>query len=373
MGGLNGFDIGPDGWIYGPLWFKKQVVKINPDTGELKIVAEGFHTPAAANFDSRWNLYVLDTALGTVNHVDIKTGAKKVVAQLDTALDNLAIDSKDRLFVSNMADNGIQEVNVQNGHTRQIIKGELAIPMGISSVADGKRDLIYVADVFAFRAVESNTGRIIDLQRAHAANALIDYPVGVSANTKHVLVVNFNNTLQRYRRSDGKLLTEWKELRGLSGAVELTNGDVLVAQSGALVKLDAKGERKVLAEKLGRPQSLWLAGEDRGVCFTDVDSGSIVHVELGTGAKRTIASNLNLPQGLVVDARGQLLTVEFGKKRLVSIDPENGKVTEVAGQLPLGFRNDERADRPIGLTIGQTGVIYMTSDAENSIYKFTKL
>ena len=28
MGGLNGFDIGPDGMIYGPLWFKNKIVKI---------------------------------------------------------------------------------------------------------------------------------------------------------------------------------------------------------------------------------------------------------------------------------------------------------------------------------------------------------
>jgi sugar lactone lactonase YvrE len=373
IGGLNGFDIGPDGWIYGPLWFKKQVVKINPDTGELKVVAAGFHTPAAANFDSKWNLYVLDTALGTLNRVDIKTGVKKVVAQLDTALDNLAIDSKDRIFVSNMADNGIQEVNAENGRPRQVIKGELAIPMGISAVAAGKHDLIYVADVFAYRAVDSNTGRVIDLQRSHAANALIDYPIGVSASAKHVLVVNSNGTLQKYQRSDGKLLTEWKALRGLSGAVELVGGDILIAQGDTLVRLGAKDARKIVAEKLGRPQSLWLAGEDRGVCFTDVDSGAIVHVDLVTGAKRTVVANLDVPQGLVVDARGQMLTVEFGKKRLVSIDPDSGKVTEIATQLPLGFRNGERAERPIGLTIGPTGVIYVTSDAENSIYKLTKL
>ena len=28
MGGFNGFEVGPDGMLYGPLWFKGQVVKI---------------------------------------------------------------------------------------------------------------------------------------------------------------------------------------------------------------------------------------------------------------------------------------------------------------------------------------------------------
>ena len=61
----------------------------------------------------------------------------RVVAKLATALDNLAIDSRDRVFVSNMADNGIQEVDVSNGTARQVVKGALAMPLGIAAVADG--------------------------------------------------------------------------------------------------------------------------------------------------------------------------------------------------------------------------------------------
>ena len=53
LGGFNGFDIGPDGKLYGPLWFKHQVVRIDPDSGKLDVVADGFDTPAAANFDSQ--------------------------------------------------------------------------------------------------------------------------------------------------------------------------------------------------------------------------------------------------------------------------------------------------------------------------------
>ncbi|MEB3735490.1 hypothetical protein ULF88_18625 [Halopseudomonas pachastrellae] len=30
LGGFNGFEVGADGWLYGPLWFKGQVVRINP-------------------------------------------------------------------------------------------------------------------------------------------------------------------------------------------------------------------------------------------------------------------------------------------------------------------------------------------------------
>jgi hypothetical protein len=30
MGGFNGFEVGPDGMLYGPLWFKHQVVRSIP-------------------------------------------------------------------------------------------------------------------------------------------------------------------------------------------------------------------------------------------------------------------------------------------------------------------------------------------------------
>ncbi|HBT06597.1 MAG TPA: hypothetical protein DEB22_09265, partial [Alcanivorax sp.] len=33
MGGLNGFEFGPDGHLYGPLWFKGEVVRVNVESG----------------------------------------------------------------------------------------------------------------------------------------------------------------------------------------------------------------------------------------------------------------------------------------------------------------------------------------------------
>ena len=64
MGGLNGFEFGPDDMLYGPLWFKGQVARVDVDKAELSVVADGFKIPAAVNFDSKGNLFVVDTALG---------------------------------------------------------------------------------------------------------------------------------------------------------------------------------------------------------------------------------------------------------------------------------------------------------------------
>ena len=373
LGGLNGFDIGPDGWIYGPLWFKKQVVKIHPDTGELQVVADGFHTPAAVNFDSKWNLYALDTALGTVSRIDIETGVKTVVAKLATSLDNLAIDSKDRLFVSNMADNGIQEIDVATGQARNIASGELAIPLSVSAVTEGKNDRLYVADVFAYRSVDGASGRVDDLQRMHADHAQIGYPVSVSANARHVIVGNSEGSLQVFDRADNKLLRNIHGLRGLSNAIELRDGSLLVAHAGnTLTRIAKDADRRTpVMTGLRSPQGLALAGTD-SVYVGETAAGTISRIDLTAGTKQVIASGLQLPQSLALDGDGNLLTVELTERRLVRIDPADGRITRIATALPVGLLGGGDSRLPVGVSVGANGAIYLTSDIENSIYKLSK-
>jgi sugar lactone lactonase YvrE len=160
MGGLNGFEFGPDDMLYGPLWFKGQVAKVDVDKAELTIVADGFKIPAAVNFDSKGNLWVVGTALGQLVRVDPKTGAKKMVAQLKPSLDNLAIDDKDRIFV--------------------------------------------VADVFAYRTVDGATGEVSEPARMHAAGVTLEYPMSATAKGDEVILSSwFTGTVQVIDRKTG--------------------------------------------------------------------------------------------------------------------------------------------------------------------------
>src|SRR5260221_8615245 len=83
LGGLNGFEINKnDGFLYGPLWFKGEAVKINVENGAIEVIASGFKTPAAANLDPQNpdNPYVVDTATGAVWSVRLTSKEKKLVA-----------------------------------------------------------------------------------------------------------------------------------------------------------------------------------------------------------------------------------------------------------------------------------------------------
>ena len=75
---------------------------------------------------------VVDTGTGGIWSVSLTSKAKKLVASLKPGLDNLAFDSRGRLFVSSMTDNGIYLVDKVTGSSKTIVEGRLAIPTDIS-------------------------------------------------------------------------------------------------------------------------------------------------------------------------------------------------------------------------------------------------
>ena len=84
MGGLNGFEFGPDDMLYGPLWFKGQIAKVDVDKGELTVVADAL----------AWN------ALGWIRAVELLEGADLAhgycVGQL-SPLDGHHLDGRSRI------------------------------------------------------------------------------------------------------------------------------------------------------------------------------------------------------------------------------------------------------------------------------------
>jgi len=378
MGGLNGFEFGPDDMLYGPLWFKGQVAKVDVDKPELTVVADGFKIPAAVNFDSKGNLWVVDTALGQLVRVDPKTGTKKVVAQLKTSLDNLAIDDKDRIFVSNMADNGIQEVDPETGAVKQLIIGKLALPGGIGVVSDGGKDTIYVADVFAYRTVDGATGEVSEPARMHAAGGTLEYPMSATAKGDEVILSSwFTGTVQVIDRKTGKTREMMHDFKAPHDAIRLADGSILVNELGSKSLIRASGEhgkdRNVLIGGLEGPVGL-VGGEKGDVYVTEAFAGQVSKVE-SNGEKTVVAKDLKMPEGIALAPDGKLIVAEVGAKRIVQIDPLNGNVSEIAGNLPIGLVGAPGGlptNIPTGVGVGASGTIYFSSDIENAIYKVTK-
>ncbi len=376
MGGLNGFQFGPDGKLYGPLWFKGQVVRIDVDSGDIEVIADGFKVPAAVNLDSKGNIWVVDTARGQLVRISPDGAAKEVIAHLSTSLDNLAIDGQDRIFVSNMADNGIQEVDPATGAVRQVVKGALSMPGGLALIAEDGRETLYLADGFAYRTVDAATGQVSDVARMQADH--LEYPFSARANADHVLLSSwFTGTVQVMDRKNGESLRMLHGFAAPQDAVELSDGSLLVAElaTGKLLRVTgSEGEtREVVAEGLVLPVGLVLDGQG-GVYVTEAGAGTLSRIDLSNGEKAVVARDLKMPEGLDRAPDGRLVLAEVGAQRVIAVDPASGAVTVVAEGLPIGMAAAAGMPPtyvPTGIAVGQNGAIYVSSDLENAIYRLT--
>ena len=117
-----------------------------------------------------------------------------------------------------------------------------------------------------------------------------------------------------------------------------------------------------------------MVGGPKGeVYVTEAFAGQVAKVE-SNGEKTVVAKDLKMPEGIALAGDGKLIVAEVGAKRIVQIDPQNGTVTEIAGNLPIGLPAAAPGGLPVptGVGAGASGTIYFSSNIENAIYKVAK-
>jgi len=378
LGGLNGFEVHKDdGFLYGPLWFKGEIVKVNLETGAAEVIASGFKTPAAANIDpqNRDNVYVVDTGTGGIWSVSLTSKIKKLVASMKPGLDNLAFDSRGRLFVTSMTDNGVYLVDKQTGAHRTIVEGKLAVPTDLAVTTEDGKDTVHVADVFSYRKVDGANGDVTDVLRVHGETHA--YPIGISVGPKNVLLASwFSNTVEKVDRKTGKLVATLGEFAAPVDAVEFADGTMYVAElaSGNLVKVSPDGkERSTIMKELRGPVAM-VHGAGPLIYVTEISAGVVTEIDVAAGTRRVVADNLTGPEGIDLGPDGRLYVAEVGQKRIVAIDPATGAKTVIASNLDIGlapFPGGPPALVPTGVAVGRTGIVYVSADIRNSLYKLT--
>lgn len=372
LGGLNAFQVHSDGFIYGPRWFKGDVVKVNVETGEYTTIADGFQIPAAVKFDSKGNLFVIDNKAGQLFKVDIKTGDKKLVATLVPHLDNLAIDAQDRIFISTNGDSSIFEVDVETGKVRTLVKGRLACPQGIAVWDGPEGEILFVADNFAYKRVDGFTGEVHESTKGGA------FPNAASITGDKVLMSGwFRNVVEVFDAKNDDLLYAIPGFKGSLGMLMLDDGTILVAEAGtgSIIRVrDKEGkQRDVLTKDLSLPVYMAKAGPD-SIYVTEFLSGELTEVSLTTGEQKVVASGLRKPKGVAVTSDGTVLVVNVGTRELLQIDPQTGDVKPFLADLPVGLYVPEGFMPAFTLSdvaVSKAGNIYVTSDTENVIYKIS--
>lgn len=374
MGGLNGFEFGPDGHLYGPLWFKGEVVRVNVESGEMDTVADGFRIPAAVNFDGQGRLYVVDSATGELLRLQPGTAEKVRVARLKPSLDNLAIDKQaGLLYVSNMADNSIQEVDLADGRVRDLVRTRLAAPSGLAMVGDQ----LHIADTFAYRVMDTGSGDIREVGRMWASH--LEYPLNAWAD-EHVVVLTSwaTGTMQVFDRASGEMTHGFHDFQAPHDAVQLADGSLLVAElaTGRLLRVSGEqGEqREAVVVALAGPAGMAF-NADRSTLFVTTAGGSVWAVNPADWSKRRVRDGLAMPEGISVSAAGKLLVMEVGKQRLLEVDPVDGATRTLAEDLPVGLPALEGLP-PTGVfndvVEAANGDLFFTADRDAGLYRLPR-
>lgn len=368
LGGFNGFEVGPDGQLYGPLWFKGAVARMNPANGAVTVLNSEFQVPAAANLDGKGNLWVVDTRAGDLSRVELATGRKTTVRTLSTALDNLAIAPDGTIYVSNMADNAVQSFDPATGALRTLLSGKLAVPAGLKIEGDAA----WVADIFAFRKVDLATGAVVDIHRMQASD--LEYPFAVGLAPDRLLLTSwFSGSVQVLDRSSGRTLKVLHGLKAPMDAQFLPDGGIAIAEigSGEITLASGPGyaERRALARGLAGPVQMAL-GPD-GALYVSEAAGSIRRIDLKTGVLSIAADGLALPEGVAFTPWGSLVVAEAGARRLVEIDLARGTRSVIADPLPIGLAPSPGTPPPYvatGVAVRKDGSICFTADLDNGLY-----
>ncbi|MBN1292836.1 MAG: SMP-30/gluconolactonase/LRE family protein [Candidatus Latescibacteria bacterium] len=373
-GSINGFDFGPDGFLYAPVRSKGEVVRIDVDNGSITTVAGGFGSPVAVKFDSRNRLFVVDTNTGQVVHVDRVNGKREIIIQITPGLDNLAFDSQDRMYVSHFRDGSVFEV-FTDGSVRTVSPGGLILPGGVAVLLHPGGESVFVADYYMIHEFNGQTGEKI-------SSALTSHP-GISnactiTSEDGILLTSrwmWSNVVQAVNPNTCEVKLDIRDLKTPLNAIYY-RGDIIIAEYGEKriirVHNENPNNREVLAAGFEVPAG--LAATDENVWAGDWATGTIYRIIANseTLAKpEVVVKGLNHPEGMAVASDGNLLVVESGDGCLSYVDLTSGQVSIIA-KIQAGFPG--LSDYPptnmfTGVAVGPSGVIYVTGDIENILYR----
>lgn len=374
LGGLNGFDFGSDGRLYGPLWFRGAIARIDVDAETLEVVATGFDTPAAVNFDSKGNLYAVDTARGEVLRVDLENGEHDLIAKVEPAIDNLAIGPDDAIYITNMADNAVLRIDPESGATRTLVASPLAVAADIVLAEDGRS--LLVADVFSLRRVSLTDGAVTEIARQYGDE--LESPMSVGVAHGRIAVTSWSaGVIQLFDAEPGESLGLHHDLPAPMDAVPLQGGAVLFVDfsEGRLIRADGPEleNRTVIAEGLDAPVAVALDGAT-GALVSEYGAGRIVRIDLASGITRTVAGGFEAPEGFAVLENGDLVVADTGAGALIRVEPSTGARSVLRDDLPIGYPPPPGAPQayiPTGVAAAPDGSVLVSSDLEAGILRLT--
>jgi sugar lactone lactonase YvrE len=372
----NAMEVGPDGLLYFPVMGANEIWRIDPERGgPHEVVASGLGVPDSVKFDSDGLIVSTQVASGQVLSIDPRTGEQRIIAQLSPGLDNCTfVDG--RLIVSNFTGELTEIVGV--GKTRTVLPGALNWPLDLAVGADGR---VYVADGTYFYAVESD-GTLQTVGMLFSPGYPGFLRGVVAAGPGEFVVTTSGGQVGRYRPGDDEtkyLATGFDQLYG----VALTADAVVAAEQGTgrLISVDAHGGVDVLATGLDMPVGVTVTR--RGdVLVAESGAGRVVRVT--PSGTEPVVEGLRRPHGLIT-VGDTLFIVDAGDKSVVGVDLGTAARTTIASGLPIGppagvepkpLKGMPPFSGPqgpfAGIAAAPDGTLYVSADGDGSVLALSR-
>jgi sugar lactone lactonase YvrE len=373
---VNGSDFGPDGYLYAPSQFTGEILKIDVDTAVGETVATGFRAPTGVKSNSLREIHVGDLAAGQASKLDLATGDREVLIEIDGTIENIAFGTDDRLYAAAGSDNQI--IRYDSGRVKALSQPGLGLPGGVAVSPDGTA---WVGEFFALRGFEKNPRNWVMsfYDRFDPPGSGFASAATVAADGHNLITSSgFSHAVQILDPATGDILEDIRTLAAPTNAIR--HGDTLVAAQlgvppGPARVVNAEDPSEVFI--IGGPSlplfvPLGLASDGDTLYVGDWATGIVWAVnDAGTSI---LAAGLAGPEALAVDGE-RLLVVETGLQRVTAIDLATGDWSPVIVRLDFSARIAE-GFFPYGLmsgvAVGSDRSIYVSDDGVSKVYRFRR-
>jgi uncharacterized protein (TIGR03437 family) len=374
--------------------------------GGLAITAE-LHSPEDVAVDSSGNVYIADTANAYIREVTISTGDINYIAgdgSIGYTGDGgyatsagliapfaLAVDSSGNVYFAENGDSRIREINATSldistvagngtpgftGDGSAAINAEINSPTGVALDSAGN---LYIADSLNCRIRKVASGGNISTLAGNgtlsysgdggaASKAQLNAPQGVAADAAgNVYLADTLNNVVRKISPNGTI----SNYAGNGGAG--SSGDGSAATSAQLngpqgLAVDASGNLFIADTLNAKVRKVSTSG----VISTVAGSGTAGYGGDGAAAA---SAQLNLPIGVAVDSSGNLYIADFGNSRVRKVSANN--ISTVAGNGSFGYSGDggpaakAQLNGPQGVAVDAAGNLYIADSQNNLIREVT--
>jgi len=364
------------------------------------------YQPSGIALDASGNLYIADTYNNRIRLVTAATGIIKTIAGNGTRSfagdggpatsaeinfpKGVALDASNNLYIADTYNNRIRRVTATTG---------------IIATVAGTGTLGYAGDTGEATGAQLNTPLSVaidasgNLYIADSGNNVVR-TVPVATDIINTIA---GNGMQGFAGDRGPATSA--ELASLSGIALDASGNVFIADTynnrireisgatGAITTVAGSGSTNLTGD--GGPASLATFSEPTGVAldasgnlyFSDIATGRIRKVTAGTGLISTVAGGgtnypgdggpataaaLLQPQGVAVDANGNLYFADFSANLVRKVTATTGIITTVAGGGSGGLGDGGAAtsaqlNKPFDVALDASGNLYISDYGNNRV------